>query len=106
MKEKISYSHFKYLSELEDDKYAFIQDSQDIGFWLDFTGMIKKYRKDITGIVVLVEDGDLCAIWLTESNRPYCLDVDYYSLPYYRPKYWVKKNLPEYWLESNKEYWD
>lgn len=92
------------LKDLERVSLDFIQTDWDIKFWLEFVGFPKKSRDSITGMVVKISDGDLEAIWLSESNGPFWVDSHYHPLAYYRPKSWVKKNLPEYWLEKNPEY--
>lgn len=98
------YNYDFLCSELDQDDYILIQNSQDLNFWLEFVALPVEYWQDITGAIVVIGDGDLIAIWLTESSRYYDLNSTYYSLPYYRPKSWTIKNLPEYWLESNQYY--
>lgn len=108
------------LSELDNDEYTFISNSQDIEFYLDFVGFNESdllnpytlkdtqfniYHSVITGIVVCQYDGDLYAMWLTESNQPDDLRVDYHPLPYYKPDRLINQpHLPVYWNEDNLYY--
>lgn len=100
----MKYNHMWTGKELDNPEHILISDYQDIVFWLDFVAFPKKWRHDITAMIVITNDGDLSAMWLSESNRYYDLSADYQPLPFYRPSYWTKKNLPEYWLESNNYY--
>jgi len=100
----MEYNHLWTCEELDKDDYVLESNSQDVEFWLDFVAFPKRYRKDITAVIVIIGDGDLLAMWLSESGRYYDLSARYRPLPYYRPVRWPKKNLPEYWLESNELY--
>jgi hypothetical protein len=99
-----NYKHLTTLRQLDDIDFTLVTDSQDLTFWLEFIAMPKKYHKDITGIVAHTYEGDLIAMWLTEDNAPYSDNGHYHPLPFYRPKSWIKRNLPSYWLEDNEEY--
>jgi hypothetical protein len=84
--------------------YILVQTDRDLIDWLDFVGFPKKSRSDISGIVVTIGEGDLIAMWLTEYSAYYDLSAIYHPLAYYRPVSWSKRNLPEYWLETNPDY--
>jgi len=99
-----NYVPYTKLDKLQGLEYSFVQSYSEVLHWLEFVGFPKKYREDITGLIVKTGEGDLIAVWLAESNRPFDLSSHYYALPWYRPSWWTKKNLPEYWLESNPEY--
>ena len=43
----------------------------------------KKYRKDITGILCDIMDGELGEVWLTEDNPPYDLSATYFTIDCY-----------------------
>lgn len=103
MKNKL-YKHVVTLRALQDEKYTFIQSESDLKEFLEMIGLPKKYRSDITGMVLVIGDGDIDAVWLSESGAYYALSAHYYALPYYRPVSWTKSKLPVYWLESNAEY--
>ena len=104
MKLPANYVPHTTLYKLQGMEYYFVQTDSEVLEWQDFVGFPRKYRREITGIIVQTYEGDLVAMWLTESSRPYDVSVTYHPLPYYRPSWWTKKNLPEYWLESNPEY--
>jgi len=92
------------LRNLQEDDLEFYQNSQDIKHLVDMVGLPKKYKKHITGAVALIGDGDIYAVWLSESRAPYDLNATYYSLPYYKPEDWNGDKLPIYWSEENEEY--
>lgn len=89
---------------IENDESMYCENSQDIEAYLKDVGMPAEYREGITAVVVLVWEGDLIAMWLTESGRPFDLRAFYHPLPYYRPESWLIDRLPSYWLESNEYY--
>jgi hypothetical protein len=100
-----TYKHLKLLKNLPNNEdTVLIQSDTDLREILGSLAFPKKYYKDITSAVVLLGDGDFIAVWLTEDSRWYDNLAYYHPLPYYRPQYWTKRNLPEYWLESNVEY--
>jgi hypothetical protein len=100
-----TYKSIKLLENLPDnDHTVFIQTDYELSDLLESLGMPKKWRKEITGAIVLLGDGDFIAVWLTEWAAYYDNNAYYHPLPYYRPRHWTKRNLPEYWLESNVEY--
>lgn len=66
---------------LQDDKYTFLQNSQDINALCDYYPILD--RENITGAIVLVEDGEYSEVYITESNRPYELEADYITLDEY-----------------------
>lgn len=72
------------LRQLQDDKYTFIQNDSDLAAYIDMVGIPPEYREDITGMVVEMIDGDLGAVWLTESAAYYDLSAVYRPLSYYR----------------------
>jgi hypothetical protein len=84
--------------------YILIQTDYELSDWLDFVGFPRQWRRNITGIVLTVNDGDLTSMWLSESSAYYDLSATYHPLSYYRPVSWTKRNLPEYWLETNPDY--
>lgn len=101
----MAYNHSTQLENLDSAKYELIDLSQDIESTLEMIGFPEDDREDITGIIVILEDGDYSAVWLTESSRPYDLYSTYHALPYYKPEEWNNnKNLPYYWSEENPEY--
>lgn len=99
-----TYQHNKLLRYLEDEKYSFVQNDTELYEFLDMVGFPKRQRKHITGMVLLIGDGDIVAVWVTERGAYYDLSAIYHPLPYYRPGYWTKRNLPDYWKEENSEY--
>lgn len=86
------------------DDYVFIQNDSDLASVLESVGLPKGDRKDITGAMVVVGDGDYEAVWLCEDNRYYDLSAIYRPLPFYRPKSWRKSTLPTYWRDDNELY--
>lgn len=74
----------KYLRQLQDEKYTFIQNDTDLAAVLDCVGISPEYREDITGALVEVSDGEYGEVWLTESCAPYDLSASYYPLSFYR----------------------
>jgi hypothetical protein len=98
---------FKFrLEELDDSEYGFFMDSQDIKTVCEFVGLDEEYKKDITGVVVVLKDGEYLAVWLSESNRPYALSSTYHPLPYYLSDNLKKfqQHLAGYWQEENEYY--
>lgn len=87
------------LEDLEHEDLRLVTDSSEIDTTLDLLGFPKRYRKDITGIVLLIGDG-YNAVWLSESVRPYDLRSAYRALPFYRPVRWAIRKLPTYWKET------
>jgi len=101
----MAYKQIITLASLQDDKYTFVQNDTELAENLDMLGFPVKYRKDITGMVLLVGDGDILAAWVTESSRPYDLWARYCPLPVYRPMSWAtRRNLPDYWQDDCKFY--
>lgn len=101
-----AYKHTFLLSELQNDDLIFIQTDYDLSFWLEFTGLPNQWRKDITGGIIKIFDGDLLAAWFTENYAPYLLNTPYHSLPYYL-NYELNrrfKKLPYYWQYENTHY--
>jgi len=93
------------LSELDSKEYTFIQSDYDIEFWLNFVSFPVEFRDDITGIVVCVYEGDLYAMWLSESAAPYSIYANYHPLPFYKPDKFINQpHLPVYWSEDNFYY--
>lgn len=52
----------------------------------------KCYRKDITGAVWELIEGELGQVWLTESNAPYMLAAEYHG-----PGYWCLDDGADHW---------
>jgi hypothetical protein len=98
--------HQVSLKELEKDDYIFVSNSQDIASSLEYIGLDEEYKKDITGIVYVLSDGEYLAVWLSESNRPYDLSSTYHPLPYYLSDNLKKfqQHLASYWQEENEYY--
>lgn len=92
------------LEDLQHEDLMLTTYSNEIDDVLCLIGFPKKYIKDITGIVLLVGDGDYDAVWLSESARPYDLHSSYRALPFYRPARWAIRKLPMYWREVNEFY--
>lgn len=99
-----TYQHARTLRTLQDEEFTYIQTDRDILDFLDTVGFPKKWKYQITGMVIVLGDGEINAMWVSESNRPYDLSSTYYALPDYRPVRWVKRHLPAYWLEDNEYY--
>lgn len=101
-----TYQHVLSLHSLdkEDSDYVFVYNDWELKDWLDHIAFPKRYRKDITGAVVVIHDGELLAMWVTEENASYDVRSLYHPLSYYRPVRWVKRHLPAYWLEDNEYY--
>lgn len=99
------YVHAVESRVLDTDYYTYYSNSQDYLALTESVGLPRWNRKNITGAIAVIGDGDIEAVWFTESARPYSVTAIYYALPYYRPKSWGKGKLPCYWLESNAEYW-
>jgi hypothetical protein len=59
--------------------------SDDLEYIVDYFGDLgKRYNlSDITGAIVVVEDGDYAHIWVTWDSRPYLLDTDYLKVRLY-----------------------
>jgi hypothetical protein len=104
MKTPLDYHATVSLRTLDKRGYEYIQNDSDIQDFLDTLGFPKRQRKNITGLVVIIGDGDIEAAWVSESSRPYDLSSWYHPLPFYRSRWWVKRNLPVYWLENNDAY--
>jgi hypothetical protein len=97
--------HFS-LRELEKEDYDCILNDTDVQLTLEYLGLDEEYKKDVTGAVVIVKDGDYEAVWLSESSRPYDISSTYYALPFYLD---YEKNtnyelLPSYWKKENEYY--
>ena len=82
--------------ELPEEAQMLGQD--DIEETLEDLGVPKRYRKDITGVAVLIGDGDYDAIWLCEDSRPWTNNATYSPLPYYRAR--IPKFYPSYWQKK------
>lgn len=76
----------------------------DLNDLLEYVGVPKQYREEVTGACVVLEDADYSAVWLTESIMPFDDEAKYYPLPYYKDVKWNDKNKPVYWSESNPYY--
>jgi hypothetical protein len=76
---------FKYSDDnlFHTDGWYSLSDSQDIDHICNYYGL-DDVRSDITGIMVLVGDGDYDDVWFTESSRPYSIEAKYYPLSYYK----------------------
>lgn len=95
----MAYNHSVTLRSLQNDALFLVQNDSDLSFWLDYVALPDKERKDITGIVVLINDGDLCAMWLTEYSAWYDLGAIYHPLPWYN-QYDEHYYCPDYHKES------
>ncbi|QDL56432.1 hypothetical protein [Rhodoferax aquaticus] len=62
------------LSELQGDKYTFVQSVEDIE---QVTKIVGAADPAVTGAVVQAENGEFLEIWLSESSRPFELAADY-----------------------------
>lgn len=60
-----------------------ITDSQDLDAICDHFG-ISKYRDDITGAIVVIDDGDYRLCYLTEDAAPYLNTADYTPVSYWK----------------------
>ena len=82
--------------------------SEDVEFIHEFVAFPDEYRNEITAVQYIIGDGDVLAVWLSESARPYDLYSTWNPLPFYRPDEWNTaeslNRLPEYWLEWNEFY--
>lgn len=95
----------KRLKELQAEKYYFIQNDSELSEVLESIGLKEECKKDITGCVLLIGDGEYIAVWLTEESRYYDLNACYHPLTYYKTHDMFKNiYLPEYWKENNTEY--
>ena len=63
------------LVELQNIDGQLLTDSQDITAVLESIGCTES---DISGAVVVVDDGDYSAVWLTDSSRPYHVNALYW----------------------------
>ena len=68
---------------LQDPRYIFISDSQDLEHLFDNVGVPLEARDQITAAIVSINDGDYTEIWLTESSQYYSIYADYEPLEYY-----------------------
>jgi len=73
----------KYLRQLQDEKYTFVQNDSDLASFVDMVGLTE-YADDITGMVVEIIDGDLGEVWITENAAFYDLSAIYRPLSFYR----------------------
>lgn len=80
-----------------------ILDSQEIYHVLDCLGLLA-YQNDITGIYLVLGEGDYLAVFITESTRPYEIDTLYHPLPYYKEEGKDYSKYPSYWSEDNPFY--
>lgn len=92
------------LSEFQENIYTLITDSQEIKDLLDYVGFCKVWYDDITGVVMLIGEGDYDAVWLTESSQPYDLSAWYRPLPYYKEDNKYYDPFVSYWNIYNSEY--
>ena len=74
----------RYLRQLQDEKYTFIQTDYDLADVLDIVGIDPEYRDEITGAVVEVLDGEYGEVWLTEDAAYYDLSAVYRPMSFYR----------------------
>lgn len=74
----------KSLSDLQDEKYTLLTDSQGVTAIVEHIGLTPEdcNLDRITGAIVEVLDGDYGEIWLTTSSAPYSMDA-YYNTPDY-----------------------
>ena len=98
-----------YLKNLPDDvdgaHYCqFITDSQDIESMFDMIAFPDEYKNDITAIMAYCYDGEILAIFLSESGRYYDINSWYRPLTYYRPESWNTDKLPCHWQDNNEYY--
>ena len=98
-----------YLQHLPEDidgsHYSqFITDSQDLESMFDMIALPEEYQKDITAMMVYCYDGDILAVFLSESGRYYDNNSCYQPLVYYRPETWNTDKLPFYWQDKNEYY--
>lgn len=75
------------LGTLQHAALHLVQNDAELSEWLDYVDFYKDYRKDmrdqITGMVVLIHDGELLAMWITESAAWYNLNALYHPITYY-----------------------
>lgn len=92
------------LDELYGDRNEFIlvQDNQDLTAFIEYCGICADYAKDITGAVIILNDGDISAAWFSESAAYYALDAWYHPSSYYHDV--IKRHFPIYNRRSNPYY--
>jgi hypothetical protein len=100
----MAYKAYYTLRELDKEGYTLVQNDTDLAETLESIGLPKKYRKDITGAVLVIGDGDYNAVYLTESASYYDLSAVYHPLPFWDDNTLYKGTLPYYWQASNEYY--
>ena len=71
------------LSNIGDERYQLLVDSQDVMAVLESTNFPKQHRHDITAVLVLIGEGDYADVWVSESSAPYMLGAEYHNQAYY-----------------------
>lgn len=72
-----------YLSDLSDDKYQLVLDSQDLDAVLTIVHVPDEFDlliEDVTGLVVYAAEGEYVEVWATDSSKPYHVNSRYIQL--------------------------
>jgi len=68
------------VSYLQDDRFTFIQDSQELSDFENEVDMLDWWDADLdraTGALVSADDGEIVEMWMTDSSRPFDLGAQY-----------------------------
>ena len=64
----------RYAGDITGEDYMLILDSQDLE---SLHHSVPTCPDEMTGALVIVDDGDYVEVWATESSRPYSVNATY-----------------------------
>ena len=92
---------YRQLGEIVGDEYQLVLDSQEIEDTLELLGVTRHNRKNATGLMVIVGEGDYDSVWVCTDSKPYNNNSYYEPLPVFTKNRFSKDSA---WSEDNPEY--